>query len=62
MGQCFLGTLKNEEPAHENPRLVENELIFAIAATSKSTKDWVAEFVKQVLYELGYSELNVAIE
>ena len=66
MDRCFLGTMSNDESAHENPFLVlsdnETEAMFAIAVVSKSTKEWIVEFVKQVVYELGYSELKVAIK
>ena len=65
MDHCFLGKLNNDESAHEHPYLVlydnETEASFAIAVASQSTKEWIVEFVKQVLYELGYSDLKVAI-
>ena len=57
MDHCFLGTLHNDESARENPFLVlhdnATEAMFAIAVASKSTKEWIVYFVKQVLYELG---------
>ena len=66
MDHRFLWTLSNAESAHENPFLVlydnETEAMLAFAVASKSTKDWIVEFVKQVLYELGCSELKVAIK
>ena len=46
--------------AHSNPFLVvydnETEGIFAISVPSKATKPWVVEYVKSVIYELGYGE------
>ena len=67
MDHCFLGSANApDESAHENPFLVlydnETESIFAIAVQSKSTKTWVVEYVKNVLHELGYGEVKVAIK
>ena len=66
MDHCFLGSASNEESAHENPFLVlydnETESIFAIAVHSKSTKPWIVEYVKNVLCELGYGEIKIAIK
>ena len=65
MDHCFSGSLNNRESAHANPFLVlhdyETEAMFAIAVASKSTKEWIVEFVKQMLYELDYNDLKVAI-
>ena len=66
MDHCFLETLNSDESAHGNPFLVlydnETEAMFAIAVASESTKEWIVEFVKQGLYDLGYSELKVTIK
>ena len=63
---CFLGSKDNDASAHENPLLVlydnETEAIFAIVVASKSTaKPWIAECVKNIIYEFGYGELKIAI-
>ena len=39
----------------------ETNSIFAIAVPSKEVKPWIVEHVKNVLYELGYGELKIAI-
>ena len=62
-----MGSKNNEdESAHQNPFLVvydnETESIFTVAVASKATKPWIIEFVKTVLYELGYGQLKVAIK
>ena len=66
MHHCLLGSKDSKEYAHGNPFLVlydnETEAIFAIAAESKSTKPWIVEFVKGVLYEPGYGELKIVIK
>ena len=67
MDHCFLGSKDSEESAHENPFLVlydnETEAIFAIAVSSKATaKPWIVEYVKNVIYELGYGDLKIAIK
>ena len=67
MDHCFLGSKDNDESAHENPFLVlydnETEAIFAIAVSSKSTaKPWIVEYVKNIIHELGYGELKIAIK
>ena len=47
---------EEDESAHRNPFFIlfdnATESIFAIAVPSKSTKPWIVEFVKTVLYEL----------
>ena len=40
----------------------ETEGIFAVAVASKATKPWIVEFVKNILYELGYGQLKIAIK
>ena len=41
----------------------ETEAIFAIAVSSKSTaKPWIVEYVKNIIHELGYGELKIAIK
>ena len=66
MDHCFLGTLNDDESAHGNRFLVlydnETEATFAIAVASKSTKEWILEFVKQVLYKVFCSDLKTRSE
>ena len=67
MDHCFLGSSEEEEEsAHQNPFLIlfdnATEAIFAVAVPSKATKPWIVEFVKSVLYELGYGQLKIAIK
>ena len=55
---CNLGSDESDESAYRNPFTVvydnETEAIFAVAVASKSTKPWIVEIVKNILYELGY--------
>ena len=66
MDHCFLGSEKSEGTAHENPFLVlydnQTEGIFAISVPSKAIKPWIVEYVKGVVYELGYSEMKIALK
>ena len=67
MDRCFLVSRDSNESGHEKPLLVlydnETEAIFAIAVASKSTaKPWIVEYVKNIIYELGYSELKIAMK
>ena len=52
--------------AHANPFLVvydnETEGVFAISVPSKATKPWVVEYVKSVIYELGYGEMKISLK
>ena len=63
---CFLGSNETDESAHRNPFLAvydnEKEAIFAVAVASKSTKPWIIDFVKNILYELGYGQLKISIK
>ena len=56
--RCFFGSDESDESAHRNPFFVvydnETEATFAAAVASKSTKPWIVEFVKNIVYELGY--------
>ena len=40
----------------------ETEAIFAVAVASKATKPLIVEFVKNILYELGYGQLKISIK
>ena len=66
MDHCFLGSEDSEESAHRNPFLVlydnETEAIFSVAVSSKAVKPWIVEFIKKILYELGYGQLKIAIK
>ena len=67
LDHCFLGSKDSEdESAHRNPFLVcydnETEGIFTVAVASKSTKPWIVEWLKNVLYEFGYGQMKVAIK
>ena len=33
-----------------------------MAVASKATKPWIVELVKNILYELGYGQLNISIK
>jgi hypothetical protein len=61
-----LGIKDDDESAHRKPFLIlyhnETEGIFAVAVASKATKPWIVEFVKNILYELGYGQLKIAIK
>ena len=63
---CFLGSKTDDESAHRNPFLViydnETEAIFAIAVPSKAVKPWIVEYVRNIIYELGYAEVKIAIK
>ena len=63
---CFLGSDESDESAHRSPFLVvyhnETEAIFAIAVASNSTKPWIVELVKSILYDLGYGQLKISIK
>ena len=52
--------------AHANPFLVvydnETEGVFAISVPSKATRPWVVEYVKSVIYELGYGEMKISLK
>ena len=66
MDHCFLGSSEDDESAHRNPFLVlydnETEAIFATAVPSKQTKPWIVEYVKNIIYELGYGQVKIAIK
>ena len=52
--------------AHAYPFLVvydnETEGVFAISVPSKATRPWVVEYMKSVIYELGYGEIKICIK
>ena len=64
--RCFLGSYESDELAHRSPFLVvfdnETEAIFAVAVASKSTKPWIVEFVKKILYDLGYGQFEICVK
>ena len=61
-----MGSSDDDESAHRNPFLVlydnETEAIFATAVPSKQTKPWIVEYVKNIIYELGYGQVKIAIK
>ena len=67
LDHCFLGSATDEEgkKAHESPFLIlfdsDTEAIYALAVAEKACKPWVVEFVSNVLVELGYSGVKVAL-
>ena len=66
LDHCFLGSERSEDSAHANPFLIvydnETEGVFAISVPSKATKPWVVEYVKSIVYELGYGEMKIALK
>ena len=66
LDHCFLGSERSEDMAHSNPLLVVydngTEGIFAISVPSKATTPWVVEYVKSVIYELGYGEMKISLK
>ena len=52
--------------AHANPFLVvydnEREGVFAISVPGEATRPWVVEYVKSVIYELGYGEIEISLK
>ena len=66
LDHCFLGTAEDDESAHSSPFLVlfdgDTEAIYAIAVADKTAKPWVVEYVHNVLVELGYGGVKVAIK
>ena len=60
---CFLGI--EEEAAAANPFLIAyysySGALFAAAVASKECEDWLADYLKAVLDELGYGGCSVAI-
>ena len=63
MDHCFLGS--EEEAASANPFLIVYDdysaAMFAIAVATKEYEDWLAEYVKAIIEELGYGGARVAI-
>ena len=61
---CFLGS--EEEAAAANPVLVAYDgysgAMFAVAVASKECEDWLADYIKAILDELGYGGCRVAIK
>ena len=61
---CFLGS--EEEEAAGNPFLIifddHSESLFAIALATKEYEDWLAEYVKAVIDELGYTGIRIVIK
>ena len=61
---CFLGS--EEEAAAANPFLIIYDdcsgALFAVAVASKEYEDWLAEYLKAVTDELGYSGARIAVK
>ena len=66
MDHCFLGSAEDEGKAHSSPFLIlfdsETEAIYAIAVSEKAVRPWVVDFVVNVLSELGYAGVMVAMK
>ena len=66
LDHCFLGSEMSEEMARSHPFLVvydnETEGVFAICVPSKATRPWVVQYVKNVIYELGYREMKISLK
>ena len=64
LDHCFLGSA--EEAAAANPFLIVYDdfsgAIFAIALASKEYEDWIAEYVKSIIEEIGYGGARVAMK
>ena len=64
LDHCFLGS--EEEAAAGNPFLVifddHSESLYAIALASKEYEDWLAEYVKAIIDELGYGGIRIAMK
>ena len=63
---CFMGTAADDESAHSSPVLIiydgDTEAIYAVALSEKSPKPWVVEYFYQVINELGYGGIKIAIK
>ena len=68
LDHCFLGSADDAEgrKAHESPFFIfvdsETEAIYALAVADKACKLWAFENVSNVLSELGYVGVNVALK
>ena len=64
LDHCFLGS--EEEAAAGNPFLIifddHSESLFAVALASKEYEDWLAEYVKSVIDELGYAGVRIVMK
>ena len=60
----FLGS--EEEAASGNPFLIvfddHSESLYAVAVATKEYEDWLAEYVKAIIDELGYSGVRIVIK
>jgi hypothetical protein len=65
---CFLGSVVDvdEKKAHGSPFLVlfdsKTEAVYAIVVAEKACKPWIVEYVCNVMNELGYSGVKVALK
>ena len=68
LDHCFLGSADDDDDkkAHGSPFLVlydcETEAVYAIAAADKACKPWILEYACNLLKELGYSGIKVALK
>ena len=68
LDHCFLGSVDDDEDkkAHTSLFLIlfdsETEAIYALAVAEKACKPWIVEYVFNVLNELGFSGVRVAMK
>ena len=61
-----MGPAADEESAHSSPVLIvydgDMDAIYAVAVSEKSPRPWLVEYVHQVINELGYGGIKIAVK
>ena len=66
MDHCFLGSARDEESAHSHPYLIlydgDTEAVYAIPVEDKTASTWLVELVTNIITELGYGGIKIAVK
>ena len=66
LDHCFLGSADDDEKALSSPFLVlfdsDTEASYAIAVPDKAAKPWIVEYIVNILIELGYGGVKIAMK